>query len=233
MARKSVWTNADGLTVGFGNHDGTSTKGPTSGGAGWLTDGNEYDLMLPNGNVTLSADEITALKQLVVSGSSLATGVVLYNNRENFVRNSLNSALDNTIATPLKSIILPGGILGPRGYWELEFRMTHSGSSVQKNLGVFIGGVAAGLEWSVTTTGVNTHGRIQTYNSDFDAQDWSGSIVVNGTSGAPGFDGNAARSSAFDTSVDQQLDVHVRWAGAASSENITIRWLKLTAFYGA
>jgi len=187
----------------------------------------------PNEFIAFTSQEISSLKPLANSGPLPSTGIVLYNRREDLVRNSTNTALDNTIASPMRSIILPGGIVGPRGYWELEFRMTHSGSAINKSLGVFIDGVAAGLEWSVTTTGINTHGRLQTFNEAVDAQDWSGSIVLDGTSGAPGFDGNAARVSAFDTSVDQQLDIHTRWASAASGENITIRWLKLTAYYGA
>jgi hypothetical protein len=178
-------------------------------------------------------DETLGLRSLLGGGMGSSSGIVLHNARENLVRNSANSAADNAIGTPLKSIVLPGGILGPRGYYELEFRMTHSGSAINKNLGIFVGGVPMSLEWVVTTTGINTHGRLQTYNSSLATQDWSGSIVVNGTSGAPAFDGDAARTSAINTAVDQQLDIHVRWSAAAAAENITIRWLKLTAFYGA
>lgn len=71
MTRDQTWTNADGLTVGYGKHSPKTDAGPTSDAVNWHTDGSEYNLMRPDGSV-IALSEAVAVVALTATGTAFS-----------------------------------------------------------------------------------------------------------------------------------------------------------------
>jgi len=176
---------------------------------------------------SLTFEEAGFVKGLSQSTLSLTTPSVVYSNNTQRSRNSLNNGTDNSII-PTDSFILPAGSVGKNGRVIAEFEIAHSSSTAVKNVGMFIGGAAFGLECptAVNTTHSNFTVVVMNNNSTT-AQKWRSSVLKNQSS-----NGGMVFGS-FDTNQNLTVSLGLRWStGSVSGEFIRLESARVLVEYG-
>ena len=120
MPRDFTWTNADGLTIGYGKRSGETLSGPTSDAVNWQTDGDVYQLRLPDGSVQ-SLSEAVVVQTITATGTALSGACEYRGFKVRAVSGTVNVVVyDNTSATgtpihTVNAVSLTGGD-GSGGY---------------------------------------------------------------------------------------------------------------------